>query len=70
MLQTGETRVITDGVGDNASPAIAPNGRHVAFATTRWGRWQIAIISYDGQYLRQITRQGSNTSPSWSRARQ
>ena len=70
ILQTGETRVITDGVGDNASPAIAPNGRHVAFATTRWGRWQIAIISYDGQYLRQITRQGSNTSPSWSRSRQ
>jgi TolB protein len=70
LLQTGETRVITDGVGDNASPAIAPNGRHVAFATTRWGRWQIAIISYDGQSLRQITRLGSNTSPSWSRSRQ
>jgi TolB protein len=69
-LQTGDTRVITDGVGDNASPAIAPNGRHVAFATTRWGRWQIAIISYDGQFLRQITRLGSNTSPSWSRSRQ
>jgi TolB protein len=67
-LVTGQTRVITDGIGDNASPAIAPNGRHVAFATTRWGRWQIAIISYDGQHLRQITRDGSSTSPSWSRS--
>jgi TolB protein len=68
-LATGDTKIITDGVGDNASPAIAPNGRHVAFATTRWGRWQIAIVSYDGQHLRQITRQGSNTSPSWSQRR-
>jgi len=67
-LDTGQTTIITDGIGDNASPAIAPNGRHVAFATTRWGRWQIAIISYDGQYLRQITREGTNTSPSWSRS--
>jgi TolB protein len=67
-LDTGQTTIITDGIGDNASPAIAPNGRHIAFATTRWGRWQIAIISYDGQYLRQITREGTNTSPSWSRS--
>jgi TolB protein len=61
------TRIITDGIGSNESPAFAPNGRHLAFASDRTGREQIYLIDRDGQNLRQITRTGRNRYPNWSR---
>ncbi|MEO7190792.1 MAG: hypothetical protein ABI051_07015 [Vicinamibacterales bacterium] len=61
----GGVRVITDGQGSNESPAVAPNGRHIAFFTTRWGKQQIAIIDSDGKNIRQITNSGNNMYPSW-----
>jgi TolB protein len=57
--------VLTDGRGTNESPAVAPNGRHIAFVTSRWGRNQIAVIDRDGQNIRQITRTGNNRFPNW-----
>lgn len=65
-LATGETRQITFGEGSNESPAYAPNGRHVAFMSTRSGRSQIYTIGRDGKGLRQITREGNNYTPNWS----
>jgi TolB protein len=59
--------VVTDGVGSNESPAWAPNGRHLAFASTRAGRTHIFTVARDGQDLQQLTRQGNNVQPSWSR---
>ncbi|MEO8070611.1 MAG: hypothetical protein ABI652_04365 [Acidobacteriota bacterium] len=60
-------RVLTDGVGKNESPAVAPNGRHVAFVTTRWGKSQIAIVDMTGETktIRRITEAGNNTYPTW-----
>ena len=65
-LATNETRQLTFGEGTNESPAWAPNGRHLAFTSTRSGRAQIFTIDYDGQNIRQITRDGNNTYPHWS----
>jgi TolB protein len=66
-LATGQVSVLTDGLGANGSPSVAPNGRHIAFVTTRWGREQVAIIDYPtGGNIRRITRTGSNTYPGWS----
>jgi tol-pal system beta propeller repeat protein TolB len=65
-VSTGRITVLTDGLGDNQSPAVSPTGRHVAFSTTRWGREQIAVINRRGQGLRRITTVGANQSPSWS----
>jgi TolB protein len=65
-LATGERRTLTFGEGSNESPSYAPNGRHVVFSTTRWGRSQIAVIGRDGRGLRQITRAGNNYTPDWS----
>ncbi len=67
-LATMQTRILTDGVSSNTSPTIAPNGRHIAFVTTRWGgQEQIAIIDYpDGKNLRRLTDAANNTYPSWS----
>jgi TolB protein len=61
----GAPRVLTDGIGSNESPTVAPNGRHVAFLTTRWGRQQIAIIDRAGRKLHQVTDTGNNTFPNW-----
>jgi TolB protein len=66
-LQQGQIRVVTDSTGSNESPAWSPNGRHIAFASTRAGRTQIFTIARDGQDLRQVTKSGNNVQPSWSR---
>jgi TolB protein len=58
---------ITDGMGSNESPAFSPNGRHIAFASSRGsGKYQIYTIARDGQNLRQVTRAGENRFPHWS----
>ncbi|HEX6164762.1 MAG TPA: Tol-Pal system beta propeller repeat protein TolB [Vicinamibacterales bacterium] len=65
-IGTGETRQITFGEGTNESPAWSPNGRHLAFSSTRAGRLQIFTVDRDGRNLRQITREGNNQTPHWS----
>ena len=65
-LATGQTKQITSGEGSNESPAYSPNGRHIAFASSRAGRWQIFTIARDGRNPRQITREGNNYTPAWS----
>ena len=64
-LRTRQIRVLTDGLGQNESPAVAPNGRHVAFMTTRWGRQEIATVSTAGRDIRRVTQSGNNTYPNW-----
>lgn len=65
-VATGQTRQITFGEGTNESPAFAPNGRHLAFTSTRAGNVQVFTIARDGKDVRQITREGNNYTPSWS----
>ncbi|MGE0460071.1 MAG: Tol-Pal system beta propeller repeat protein TolB [Vicinamibacterales bacterium] len=65
-LADGVTRQITFGEGTNESPAWSPNGRHLAFMSTRAGRSQIFTVDRDGRNLRQITREGNNFTPNWS----
>ncbi len=66
-LATNEVRQLTFGLGTNESPSYAPNGRHVAFSSTRGsGKKQIWVIGRDGRGLRQITTTGNNEMPSWS----
>jgi TolB protein len=61
------TRQITFGQGTNESPAWAPNGRHLAFMSTRAGRAsQIFTVGRDGKDIRQVTREGNNFTPHWS----
>src|SRR5258705_211531 len=66
-LASGDPRLITFGEGSNESPAFSPNGRHIAFASTRGGRGtQIYTMGRDGKNVRQVTRDGNNYTPSWS----
>ena len=66
-LATNEVRQLTFGLGSNESPSYAPNGRHVAFMSTRGGSKQIYTIGRDGRGLRRVTSTGNNEMPSWSR---
>jgi TolB protein len=63
---TGATRSITSGEGTNESPSYSANGKHIAFSSSRAGRYQIFTIGRDGNGIKQITRDGTNTTPSWS----
>ena len=65
-VASGQTRQITFGEGTNESPVFAPNGRHLAFTSTRAGRVQVFTIARDGKNVRQITRDGNNYTPGWS----
>jgi len=66
-LASGTTRQITFGEGSNESPAFAPNGRHIAFASSRGGKgYQIYTMARDGKNVTQVTRDGNNYTPSWS----
>ena len=56
---------LTFGEGTNESPAYAPNGRHIAFSSTRSGKTQVFTMTRDGRDLKQITRNGNNQHPDW-----
>ena len=65
-LGTRQVVPLTNGPGTSESPSFAPNGRHLAFVTTRWGKQHLAIMDVDGQNVRQITFTGNNRFPTWS----
>jgi TolB protein len=65
-IAQGTIRQITSGEGSNESPAFAPNGRHLAFTSTRNGKAHIFTIARDGKDVRQVTREGNNRYPNWS----
>ena len=65
-FSTRQARRLTNGEGTNESPSFAPNGRHVLFFTTRWGKEQLAVVDIDGKNVRRLTELGRNTYPSWS----
>jgi len=65
-LATGVVKQLTFGEGTNESPCFSPNGRHIAFSSTRAGKLQVFTMARDGKDLRQVTRVGANGQPNWS----
>jgi len=61
---------LTHGAGRNENPSWAPDGVHIAFSSTRGGRTQIYSMLADGTSVEQLTTQGNNEKPVWSRATQ
>lgn len=69
MIEIGTNKVttLTDALnGTSESPSVSPNGRHIAFVTTHYGKQHIAIIGRDGKLERRVTTSGNNRFPSWS----
>lgn len=61
---------LTHGAGKNENPVWAPDGVHMVFSSTRGGRTQIYTMLADGSGLQQLTSQGNNEKPVWSKAGQ
>lgn len=57
---------LTRDAGRNERPSWAPDGRHLAFESTRTGTRQIWMMLADGSQPRQLTFEGQNESPNWS----
>ncbi len=66
-LASGEHRPLTQGIASDTNPTWSPDGREIAFQSTRDGKPQIYVISSSGGEARQLTRlpQGAN-APAWS----
>ncbi|MBC7927558.1 MAG: PD40 domain-containing protein [Bryobacteraceae bacterium] len=58
---------LTHGAGRNENPTWAPDGKHLVFSSRRGGRTQIYTMLADGTQIKQLTMQGDNTMPVWSK---
>jgi TolB protein len=68
-LATGKMVRITQNQGNNEEPTFAPNGRVLAFASTRGGGSGIYLANADGTGEQRLVYRGSATSPDWGPAR-
>ena len=58
---------LTSDTSDDAYPAFSPDGRQIAFASTRAGNWQIFVMDNDGKNVTQVTTGPTQAiHPSWS----
>jgi TolB protein len=61
---------LTHGAGRNENPSWAPDGVHLVFSSTRDRNTQIYTMLADGTGVQQLTTQGNNEKPVWSKATQ
>ena len=66
-VTTRELGQLTHGAGRNENPGWAPDGRHLVFSSKRGRSTQIFTMLADGTQVKQITTQGNNEKPVWSR---
>ncbi len=60
LIEGGEERRLTDGLGYNDGPEYSPDDRHIWFNSTRNGLMQIFRMNRDGSDLTQMTDADSN----------
>jgi len=65
-IATGRIIQMTHDARRNEHPVWSPDGRHVAFESTRGGSRQIWSMLADGREPKQLTQDGLNWGPSWS----
>ena len=58
---------LTSQAADDAYPAFSPDGKQIAFSSTRAGNWQIFVMDSDGKNVTQVTTGPMQAiHPSWS----
>ena len=58
---------LTHGNGRNENPWWAPDGVHLVFTTKRGPSTQIYTMLADGSHVQQLTTEGNNIQPVWSK---
>jgi TolB protein len=61
---------LTHGAGRNENPNWAPDGVHLVFSSKRGRNTQIYSMLADGTGLQQLTTQGNNEKPVWTKGTQ
>lgn len=61
---------LTHGAGRNENPNWAPDGVHLVFSSKRGRNTQIYTMLADGTGLQQLTTQGNNEKPVWTKGTQ
>jgi TolB protein len=61
---------LTHGAGRNENPSWAPDGVHLVFSSTRGRSTQLYTMAADGTGVQQLTTQGNNEKPVWTKATQ
>jgi TolB protein len=68
---TLESRLLTNSGGSHETPSFSPDGRKIVFASKRssssQSETQIFVMDSNGSNIRQLTNQGNNSAPDWSR---
>lgn len=62
---SGQTRLTSNAVEDT-HPAFSPDGRRIAFTSSRSGRPSIYVMNADGSRVRRMTSGGVDSLPDWS----
>jgi TolB protein len=66
-LRASNVTKLTSGRGNNEDPVWSPDGRFIAFSSTRDGKREIFIMSIDGLSIRKLTEiSGNSYTPTWS----
>ncbi len=67
-LESGKTRQLTAGKARDHNPVWSPDGKEIAFQSTRSGSTQIYVIAVDGGEARPVTdmKQPIGGGPAWS----
>jgi TolB protein len=58
---------LTHGSGRNENPWWAPDGVHLVFSSKRGATTQLYTMLADGTNVQQLTTQGNNIQPMWSK---
>lgn len=66
-VSTRRVDQLTHGAGRNENPTWAPDGKHLVFSSRRGGRTHIYTMLADGTQVKQLTNEGENTMPVWSK---
>jgi TolB protein len=59
---------LTHGSGRNENPWWGPDGVHLVFSSKRGRATELYTMLADGSHLQQLTTQGDNLQPVWSKA--
>ena len=67
-VNDGTIKRLTQNQGNNEEPSWSPDGRYLAFTSTRSGESKLYIMTADGRFQTMVSAgKGQYMTPSWGR---